>query len=103
MRYAPSLISISFLLGLGLTGNLNAADVRVETLVEGTPLHGIQGLTWGRDGNLYAAAISAQTLSRVDPETGEVETLVGAPLGESDDVDLGPRVAHAAVRRHDLT
>ena len=64
--------------------------VRVQTLVGGTPLHGIQGLTWGRDGYLYAAAIAAQTLSRVDPKTGAVEVLVGAPDGESDDVDLGP-------------
>lgn len=90
MQYTSPFNTVAFVLALGLTGNLDAADARVETLVEGTPLHGIQGLTWGHDGNLYAAAVSAQTLSRIDPQTGEVETLVGAPLGESDDVDLGP-------------
>lgn len=63
---------------------------RVEVLVPGTPMHGIQGLAWGPDNMLYAAALTPQTLHRVDPHTGAVELLIGAPDGESDDVAVAP-------------
>lgn len=63
---------------------------RAETFVGGTPLHGIAGLSWGSDGSLYAAAVSGQMVSRIDPTTGAVETVVSPPDGESDDVALGP-------------
>lgn len=62
----------------------------VETLVPGTPMKGIQGLAWGPDGMLYAAALTPQTIHRVDPRTGAVELLIDAPAGESDDVAVGP-------------
>lgn len=66
------------------------SNVVVETLVDGVPLHGIQGLTWANDGFLYAAAMSAQKVSRIDPVTGAVEIIAEAPFGESDDVAIGP-------------
>lgn len=85
--------------GLGLAPLVLAAcasapterySVLVERLVEGVPLHGIQGLTWGLDDQLYAAAMSSQKVSRIDPATGRVEVLADAPFGESDDVAIGP-------------
>lgn len=69
---------------------LGVAHAGVDILVEGTPLHGIQGLAVGPDGQLYAGAISAQEISRIDPETGAVELLVPAPDGEADDLAVGP-------------
>ncbi|MBL8198880.1 MAG: PQQ-binding-like beta-propeller repeat protein [Gammaproteobacteria bacterium] len=51
-------------------------------------MHGIQGLAWGPDGYLYAGAIAAQRISKIHPATGNVETVVDAPLGEADDLAL---------------
>lgn len=63
---------------------------RVEVLVPGTPMNGIQGLAWGPDDMLYAAALTPQTIHRVDPLSGAVELLVGPPHGQSDDVAIHP-------------
>lgn len=85
---------ISALLVLPLLSGCTAApqaelSPRVEVLVPGTPMNGIQGLAWGPDDMLYAAALTPQTIHRVDPHTGAVELLIGAPDGESDDVAVG--------------
>lgn len=82
-QHAVSLAAI--ILAVAVT-TAPAQNVEVETLVPGTPMHGIQGLALGPDGMLYAGAISAQTISRIDPKTGAVEVLVPAPLGEADDL-----------------
>ncbi len=63
---------------------------RVETLVPGGPLHGINGITFGPDGGLYAGSVSGQTIYRVDIASGAVEVVVPAPAGEADDIAFAP-------------
>ena len=65
-------------------------NYRVETLVPGGPLHGPNGITFGPDGRLYVASVSAQTIHRVDVATGAVEVVVPAPDGEADDIAFAP-------------
>jgi len=62
----------------------------LSTLVEGGPLHGAKGLTWGPDGYLYLCSVYAQSIYRIDPDTGEVTVAVGPPHGTSDDVAFAP-------------
>lgn len=91
MTIRRALISTILVLLSGCTSTPHAdLSPRVEVLVPGTPMHGIQGLAWGPDDMLYAAALTPQAIHRVDPYTGAVELLIGAPDGESDDVAVGP-------------
>jgi rhodanese-related sulfurtransferase/sugar lactone lactonase YvrE len=70
--------------------NLGSAPYRVETLVGGGPLHGAKGIAFGPDGFLYVCSVYAQSIFRVNVDTGEVTTAVPAPDGESDDVAFAP-------------
>jgi sugar lactone lactonase YvrE len=86
------LASILFLAALGAACSDSSDDgtYRIETLVPGSPLHGVNGITWGPDGMLYAGSVSSQTVYRVHPGTGEAEVVVPAPAGEADDIAFAP-------------
>ena len=62
------------------------ADAETRILVPGGPLHGVNGLSIGPDGALYAASFLGQTISKIDLKTGRVEIVVTGPAGDSDDV-----------------
>lgn len=83
-------LALSLVSGCAINPRQQNLCPRVEVLVPGTPMKGIQGLAWGPDNMLYAAAVTPQTVHRIDPQTGAVELLVSAPDGESDDVAVGP-------------
>ncbi|MDP6436013.1 MAG: PQQ-binding-like beta-propeller repeat protein [Gammaproteobacteria bacterium] len=72
------------------TAPRNTDPYRVETLVSGGPLHGAKGIRFGPDGGLYVCSVYAQTVYRVDVDTGEVTVAVGPPHGTSDDVAFAP-------------
>jgi sugar lactone lactonase YvrE len=52
--------------------------------------HGINGLDFGPDGALYAASLIGPGIYRVDLARGTLDEVVGAPLGEADDVSVAP-------------
>ena len=66
----------------------HADGYKVQELVKGSPLRGVQGLTFGPDGAFYAASLFAQTIYRVDIETGALEIVVAPPLGSADDLAM---------------
>ena len=59
------------------------ADAETRILVPGGPLHGVNGLSIGPDGALYAASFLGQTISKIDLKTGRVEIVVTGPAGDS--------------------
>lgn len=69
---------------------IKTALYRVETLVPGGPLHGAKGMTFGPDGMLYVGSVLSQSIYRVDVATGDVESAVGPPDGEADDIAFAP-------------
>ena len=92
-RVAASLVSLAVYGILHLQADASertAGRAEAVTLVEGTRLHGIQGLVWGPDGHLYAGSISGQRISRIDPVSGSVSEIVGPPHGEADDLAISP-------------
>ncbi|MDX2144550.1 MAG: hypothetical protein SFV19_14440 [Rhodospirillaceae bacterium] len=80
---------------LGLTGSgallappAHAAEVRV--LVPSSAMHAIEGIDIGLDGSIYGTSIHGQAVYRIDPVSGRVSVVVPSPVGESDDVAVGP-------------
>jgi sugar lactone lactonase YvrE len=63
---------------------------RIETLVPGGTMHGLNGLTFGPDGYLYGGSVAAQEIYRIDVSSGMVTRVVGAPDGEADDIAFAP-------------
>ncbi len=58
---------------------------------KGEILRRINGLDFNRtDGKIYATSTTAEAIYRVDPKSGDVEMAVLAPLGEGDDIAVGP-------------
>ncbi len=90
------LVLLAGLIAACVQDNEQAGDVRsgtgyrVETLVPGGPLHGINGITFGPDGWLYAGSVAGQTIYRVDVASGVVEVVVPPPAGEADDIAFAP-------------
>jgi sugar lactone lactonase YvrE len=63
---------------------------QIKILVPGSHFHGIHGLTFDKQDQLYAGSVVGQSIYRVDTKTGEVKVHVGPPLGMADDLEFGP-------------
>ena len=59
-------------------------------LVPGSYFHGVHGIRFSPDGELYAGSVVGQTLYAVNVETGAVRTVEGPPHGMADDIAFGP-------------
>lgn len=77
---------------LTLTINALAADrgYRTETIVPGSPMHGVHGLAFGPDGALYACSLTGHSIYRIDVKTSAVSTFVGPSRGTCDDLAFAP-------------
>ena len=62
----------------------------LKILVPGSAMHGVHGLAFDKNDVLYGASLTGYSIYRIDTQTGEVSTLVGPPLGNADDVAVGP-------------
>ena len=61
-----------------------------EFIAGHTPFHGVHGLRFDKDGNLYAASVIGRSISKVDTKTGAVKVFVPPPQGMADDLAFGP-------------
>ncbi|MBM3513410.1 MAG: hypothetical protein FJX59_06815 [Alphaproteobacteria bacterium] len=67
--------------------SVSAADrYKVETLVPGSPMHGVHGLAIGPDGAVYACSLTGHAIYRIDRRSGETTVHVGSPRGSCDDL-----------------
>lgn len=62
----------------------------VTTLVPGSAFHGVHGIRFAPNGELYAGSVVGQSLYAVNVETGAVRTVEGPPHGMADDIAFGP-------------
>jgi sugar lactone lactonase YvrE len=72
-------------------GTPNAPMPPRQILVPGSVIHAVEGIAFGNDGYLYGTSIHAQVVYRIDTRSGEVTIAVPSPVGESDDVAIGPK------------
>ncbi len=85
----------TFLTGLlvglfGVASGAFAAGYRVERLIPEAALHGANGMHFDAKGDLIVGSMMSGTVSRLDIDSGELETLVGSPRGIADDLAIGP-------------
>jgi len=86
-RQCPLLVAV--LIGACTSTTVNepeASASMLETLVPGSAMHGVHGLAFDADDNLYGASLTGYSVYRIDTQSGEVTVAVGPPLGNSDDV-----------------
>lgn len=57
-----------------------------QILVPGSWFHGIHGLAFNKDDQLFAGSVLGQTIYRVQVDSGEVDRLVDPPGGMADDI-----------------
>lgn len=70
-----------------------AGGVQAQTvtkLVPGSAFHGVHGIRFSPDGELYAGSVVGQSLYAVNVATGAVRSVVGPPHGMADDIAFGP-------------
>jgi sugar lactone lactonase YvrE len=92
-------IFASFLLALGAAGGAvaqqtpaaapapaPAKEYSQQFLVPGSWFHGIHGLAFNKDDQLFAGSVVGQTLYRVQVDSGEVDRVVDPPTGMADDI-----------------
>lgn len=69
-----------------------AADYgKPEVLVPPSPFMGIHGLAVDAKGRLLAGTVVGNTLWEVDAKSGKAKVMIGAPMGQSDDIAIGPK------------
>jgi sugar lactone lactonase YvrE len=63
-----------------------AAEYSQQFLVPGSWFHGVHGLAFNKDDQLFAGSVIGQTLYRVQVDSGEVDRVIDAPTGMADDI-----------------
>lgn len=90
-------LSAGLCLLLAACATLGGAEgLRPQVLVPAGPLHAIEGMAFGPDGQLYGTSVYDRRIYRIDPRSGAVSYPVPAPFGEADDVAFGPAGTAAA-------
>jgi streptogramin lyase len=89
-------LPLLLVVGSGIAILRGSGAPTVSVLLKGGAAHGVEGLTFGPDGMMYVASMNGLSVLRIDPKTAAVTTVVGAPMGESDDVAVGPAGTPAA-------
>ncbi len=62
----------------------------IEQIVEGSGFHTVNGVAFGPDGRLFAASVAGESIFALDLATGAIESVVGPPTGEADDLAFSP-------------
>lgn len=57
-----------------------------QFLVPGSWFHGVHGLAFNKDDQLFAGSVIGQTLYRVQVDSGEVDRVIDPPTGMADDI-----------------
>lgn len=78
------------LMGTASAASPPAQNYRVEVLVPGSQFHGVHGLAVDTQGRLLAGSVVGQGIYEVDRATGSARLMIGAPLGEADDIAIAP-------------
>ncbi|WP_422032329.1 SMP-30/gluconolactonase/LRE family protein [Reyranella sp.] len=87
-------IVASAVIAFGITGGALAQQAEApppkeysqQFLVPGSWFHGVHGLAFNKDDQLFAGSVIGQTLYRVQVDSGEVDRVIDPPTGMADDI-----------------
>lgn len=65
---------------------LAVKEYNQQFLVPGSWFHGVHGIAFNKDDQLFAGSVVGQTIYRVQVDTGEVDRVVEPPTGMADDI-----------------
>jgi sugar lactone lactonase YvrE len=88
-RYS-GLFALLMSVALPIAAEIKATGYKVELLVKPSVFHGVHGLAFDANDQLYAGSVVGQSIYRVDTTTGKVATIVGSPEGMADDLVFLP-------------
>ena len=82
---------MSMVLALGVAGSALAQsaaprEYNQQFLVPGSWFHGVHGLAFNKDDQLFAGSVLGQAIYRVQVDSGEVDRFVEPPVGMADDI-----------------
>jgi len=63
-----------------------AREYEQQFLVAGSWFHGVHGLAFNKDDQLFAGSVVGQTIYRVQVDSGEVDRVIDPPMGMADDI-----------------
>src|SRR5216684_2171577 len=63
-----------------------AKEYNQQFLVPGSWFHGVHGLAFNKDDQLFAGSVVGQTVYRVQVDSGEVDRVIDPPTGMADDI-----------------
>src|ERR1700722_3196995 len=63
-----------------------AKEYNQQFLVPGSWFHGMHGLAFNKDDQLFAGSVIGQTIYRVQVDSGEVDRVIDPPMGMADDI-----------------
>ena len=63
-----------------------AKEYSQQILVPGSWFHGVHGLAFNKDDQLFAGSVIGQSIYRVQVDSGEVDRFIGEPNGMADDI-----------------
>src|SRR5882672_2010037 len=63
-----------------------AKEYNQQFLVPGSWFHGVHGLAFNKDDQLFAGSVVGQTIYRVQVDSGEVDRMIEPPTGMADDI-----------------
>jgi len=63
-----------------------AREYNQQFLVPGSWFHGVHGIAFNKDDQLYAGSVIGQSIYHVQVDSGEVDTTIGPPTGMADDI-----------------
>jgi sugar lactone lactonase YvrE len=87
-------IVASAVIAFGMTGGALAQQAEApppkeysqQFLVPGSWFHGVHGLAFNKDDQLFAGSVIGQTLYRVQVDSGDVDRVIDPPTGMADDI-----------------
>ena len=85
-RFLTAALLALAMAGSALAQSAAPKEYNQQFLVPGSWFHGVHGLAFNKDDQLFAGSVIGQTIYRVQVDSGEVDRVIDPPTGMADDI-----------------